>query len=614
MTGTILQRILSKPKLAPAQTRVGPTEDDVSPDMAGTKSVSPKLSFEEPLGSRKSSLKESKIPSMHNTRKHSYASVREEADLPQSFRTRRLSTDSELPNDRLPKPPLLQSNKPDENEEAILDDASDITPASYDGADGFEEIVERRPKTLAELPVEILDKIFCHIQLDTSQPLTDWLPKSDLFACLLVSKRLHAAALRMLYRRVLICRSKTFHKLATNVQDDVALGALIQTLDFSHYNHMGTGRSRSQTSETPYLTKGNLQTVLSHTQKLKNFLVHEHLDTELDTGVLTALFSIPTLTAVDFTSCSHRTFLDAFSSIWLDSTSSDYTQIKRLCLHECGTMKPAVFEAMLPRLEKLTHLDVAHTQINDKALLSIPKTARITHLNLERCTQLTGDVVVQFLTQHPAAKNTVVWLNLNADASRYRLLSSENLHELLPALPECMRSLNIGGAKIVAEHVAALRQLTGHLEELGIKGAELSLNEDITRILHLPSKKSDNALLKSNLRYLDLTNIDSVTQMSLCYSPTSIIDTQSLPLEVIELGAGVLTEIAKRQKNVRNPEWTVRELSRRGWYVRVPSAGAQRDDGCRSWKMGARWWGMRKLPMVEQEVGGMYGYFMFKRN
>lgn len=612
MAGTILHRILSKTKPAPAQTRLETTTAEISLDMAGTKTTSPRLSFEKPSGSRKSSLGQHKIPSMHNSRKHSYASVREEADLPQSFRTRRLSTDSELPNDRLPKPPLL-STKP-EDEEAILDDASDVTPAaSYDGADSFEEeTLVRKPITLDSLPDEILDEIFCRIQLDTSQPLTDWLPRSDLFSCLSVSKSLHAAALRMLYKHVLICRSKTFWKMASNLQEDVELGSLIQTLDFSHYSHMGTGRSRSQTSETLYLTKDNLRAVLSHTRKLRNFLVHEHLDTELDAGVLSTLFSIPTLRAVDFTSCSHRTFLDAFSSLWLDSAPADYAQIRRLCLHECGTLKPQVFEAMLPRLDNLTHLDVAHTQIDDKALLSISKNARITHLNLERCTQLTGDAVVQFLTEHPAAKNTMIWLNLNADPSRHRLLSAENLHDLLPALPDTLRSLNIGGAKIVSEHVPALRQLACQLEELGIKGADLSLTEDIISILSVQPKKLDN--LKSNLRYLDLTNIGSVTQMSLCYSPTSIIDSSSLPLEAIELGATVLTEIAKRQKNVRNPEWTVKELSRRGWYVRNPIPGTKRDDGYRSWKMGAHWWGMRKLPMVEQEVGGMYGYFMFKKN
>jgi hypothetical protein len=40
---------------------------------------------------------------------------------------------------------------------------------------------------------------------------------------------------------------------------------------------------------------------------------------------------------------------------------------------------------------------------------------------------------------------------------------------------------------------------------------------------------------------------------------------------------------------------------------------AQPDDGRRTWKMGATFWGMRKVPVARAEVGGMYGLYMFKR-
>lgn len=39
---------------------------------------------------------------------------------------------------------------------------------------------------------------------------------------------------------------------------------------------------------------------------------------------------------------------------------------------------------------------------------------------------------------------------------------------------------------------------------------------------------------------------------------------------------------------------------------------AEKDDGGRSWKWGARFWGMRKVPVARAEVGGMYGHYMFK--
>lgn len=564
---------------------------------------------------------------MYNTRKHSYASVREESDDPQSFRTRKPSKDADQPADHLPR--RLESvlnyerlARDPENEAAITDDDSDLTAFSYNGSGSYtdEDVEEiKRPKTIEDLPDEILDQIFDLIQLEITQD-SCLLPRADLFSCLLVSRAVHAAALRVLYKHVLIYRSKTFHKLVTSVKEDPALGRLIQTLDFSHYSHMGYGRSRGQTNVTPYLTKESLQVILSQTAGLKAFLVHEHLDDELDAAVLSTLFAIPSLRAVDLTSCSSEPFVTSFSNVWQNSLPSQYTQIKRLCLHECTTLKPSVFETILPRLGQLTHLDLARTRVNDTALLSIPDTARITHLNLERCSQITGETVVDFLTEHRAARDTMVWLNLNADAARYRLLSTEDLDKLLPALPSTLRALNIGGAKITSRHAPALRLLATYLEELGLKGADLSLSTDITHILSLPPDQKarlENPHLKSRLRYIDLTDVSSVSQMSLSYSPISIKDSHSLPLEVIELSATVLTEIAKRNKKITNPDWTVKELGRRGWYVRSPAsfpADSAPDSGYRPWKMGCRWWGMRKIPMIEQEVGGMYGYFMFKRN
>jgi len=562
-------------------------------------------------------------PHSMNHRKSSYASVREDSDFPQSFTTRRTSrVSADLPADYLPR--RLESARV-EDEEAIFDDSEgDLTPGESCGSaytDGtVEEELKRQPTTIEDLPDEILDQIFDKIQLDASSQDNYLRPQVDLFSCLLVSKPVHNAALRVLYKNVLIYRSKTFHKLVTTLDEDPTLGKLIQTLDFSHYSNMGYGRSRGQMSGTPYLTKENMKAVLSKTGALKAFLVHEHLDDELDLGVVSSLFSIPTLRAVDFTSCSSALFVDAFTSIWTMWQPPQSTNIQRLCLHECTTLPPSLFEAILPRLGQLTHLDLAHTRVNDTALLSISPSARLTHLNLERCTQLTGPAVVRFLTEHPAASDSMIWLSLNMDPSRYRLLSAEDLDTLLPALPSSLRALNIGGSRIASKHVPALRLLATHLEELGIKGANLSLSGDITQILSLPTDqktKPEDAHLKSSLRYIDLTDVTSVTQMSLCYSPISIRDNHSLPLEVIEVGGPVLTEIVRRDKNVKNPEWTVRELGRRGWYVRNPNSlpsGTKLDDGYRSWKMGARWWGMRKLSMIEQDVGGMYGYFMFKRN
>jgi len=336
-------------------------------------------------------------------------------------------------------------------------------------------------------------------------------------------------------------------------------------------------------------------------------LVHEHVDEELDVNVLSTLFSMPLLQAIDLCACSSRPFSEAFTTVTTRlSGPGPLAALQRLSLHECTTLQEPVFERLLPRLPKLTHLDVAHTLINDDALMSIPPTAKITHLNLERCTHLTGPAVVKFLMSHPAVKDSIVYLNLAADASRHKLLSEDQVTMLLGTLPSTLRSLNLGGARINASHVPALKKLATHVEELGLRDANLDLGSDIKVLFQ------GNA---ATIRYLDLTAVKSVTQMSLSYS-ASITGADTLPLEVVELGPDVLQEVKRRNAHLKKPDWVIKELGRRGWFVRQPveDHNGVVDDGSRDWKMGSRWWGMRKVPVLEQDVGGMYGYFMFKRS
>ena len=210
----------------------------------------------------------------------------------------------------------------------------------------------------------------------------------------------------------------------------------------------------------------------------------------------------------------------------------------------------------------------------------------------------------------------MVYLNIMADASRHTLLTEGDVTSLLSKLPPTLRSLNLGGARINPTHVPYLRQLATHVEELGLKGADLGLDADINTIFGLDSSDGSH---RPAIRYIDLTDVKSVTQMSLSYSPTALTNAHPGPLEVIEVGSKVLEDLKRRNLKLKKPEWVVKELGRRGWYVRQPHSSVAEpdkkpDDGSRPWKMGARWWGMRKIPMVEQDVGGMYGYFMFKRN
>ena len=439
----------------------------------------------------------------------------------------------------------------------------------------------------------------------------------DLISCLLTSKALHAAVLSVLYKNVTIPHSITFSKVLGHLSRYPALGTLVRRLDFSHYTSIGFGRTRQASSEIQNVTPKTLQKFLGLTTSLKEFQVHELIEDELDTDVLEKLFAMPSIQALDFCACMSDRFTIAFTTILTDSVlSADVTSylpsLRRLSLHECSTLQAPLFEALLPRLISLTHLDVAHTMITSKALVSIPQSARLTHLNLGKCTRSTGRRLDHFLTTHNAIKDTIVYLNLMADASSYRLLSESDLEDLLPGLPKTLRSLNIGGAEITTKTMSMLYPLTKFLEELDIAHARVT-KTDIDRTFE-PDPGQEEAWVPSSLRYINIVGIAEVRVHHLMNGVGIITRSESLPLEVIEVDQknnGASTQISWAAPG---ENWVRRELGRRAWYVRQPDPNEKRtlDSGRRSWKMGARWWGMRKVSMAVQEVGGMYGYYMFK--
>jgi hypothetical protein len=183
-----------------------------------------------------------------------------------------------------------------------------------------------------------------------------------------------------------------------------------------------------------------------------------------------------------------------------------------------------------------------------------------------------------------------------------------------------LRSLNLGGAKINSSAIPLLLPLTKVLEELGLAYSDITVSD--VNAFYRPAITISNYISEDeemdwqpwepcSLRYIDLTGVASISQMSLVDASCVLVSPQSSPLEVIELGKNVIGRLRDRSKSNKGLGWDVSELGRRGWFVRQVAEGIV-DDGSRSWKMGARWWGMRKLPVAVQDVGGMYGHYMFK--
>ena len=467
----------------------------------------------------------------------------------------------------------------------------------------------------------LADEIIAQLALDI--PPSGYAPRNvDLVSCLLTSRTMHVATVNTLYNHITIPHSSIFSKFMRHLAEYPSLGRIVRRLDLSHFTSVGLGRTRQMNVEIQNMTSKTLMRCLELTPAIQEVLLQEHLDDDIDEEVLHKLFfGLTKLRAVDFCGASSTPFVDAFSSMVTRLVATPLTiGIRRLGLHECFTLPSSAFEGLLPALPQLTHLDVSHTRITDRALASIPDCARLTHLNLGRCTHITGDGVVDFLSTHLAVAS-LVYLNLFCDIARYRLLWESDVDRLLPYLPRSLRSLNLSGAKIRASHIPLLLPLTKHLEELSLGFAELNLR-DLNSLVHPPPPSEEEqqqqaAWTPHSLHYLDLTGIPAVTQASIFSSACTLLAPSAIPLEVLELGDKAISGLRECKTTNKRLGWVVKELGRRGWYVReLDRSGPQPRSlisGRRGWKMGAMWWGMRKVPVAWGEVGGLYGHYMFKK-
>ncbi|KAL1842314.1 hypothetical protein VTJ49DRAFT_5595 [Mycothermus thermophilus] len=472
---------------------------------------------------------------------------------------------------------------------------------------------------IERLPTEILTSIISLLALDVP-PNGVTRRNVDLMSLLLTSKTMHIATLSTLYSKITIPHSRIFHKFLTHISAHPNLGTIVRRLDFCHFNPAQLFLTAAERSKARNLTSETLLRCLELTPNLQEFLAQEYIDEDLSTAVLKKLFlGLPQIKALDFCGCTSPKFRDAFVEA-IDQNWPKALTVRRLSLHKCLTLPSSVFDILLPRMPHLTHLDVAGTRITDEALASIPVTARLTHLNLAKCTLLTARGIIDFLAKHPAARE-LEFLSLAADARSHQVLDADHVTELLPLLPHTLKSLSLKGSKMDAAHINLLRPLTKHLEELAL-GRSLRL-QDVNR-LFVPDEENANDdvamqldWVPHTLRFLDLSDFwgAELDLAYLCGNTCVLLKSLSEPLEVIEIAEDVARRVRNSSTALQRMGWDISECGSRTWMVkkRGGAQNASRDDGSRRWKMGAESWGMRKIPVARAEVGGMYGSFMFGR-
>ncbi|ATY64158.1 Leucine Rich Repeat domain, partial [Cordyceps militaris] len=452
---------------------------------------------------------------------------------------------------------------------------------------------------LESLPSEILSSIIDLLVVEIP-PNGLTTRNTDLMSLLRTSRSIHAATLTTLYRHITIPHSRIFRKFLTTITEYPVLATIVRRLDFSHFNPSIMFSTAAQRLQAQNLTSETLFHCLALTPYLKEFLAQDYIDDDLGPDVLRKLlFDMPSLTSIDFCGCSSLAFKRSFTTL-LDDVWPETLTITKLSFHKSLSLPSALFETILPRLPNVTHLDLAETRVTDKALLSIPESAALTHLNLARCKELSADVVIKFVTSHPATKN-LVFLSLGTDPSTHLLLGKSDLDALLPNLPASLKSLSLRGSRMDSSHIEQLTRLSQTLEELAV-GRGLAM-ADIHRLFF-----RDQQWQTHNLKYIDICDVETIIG-----SASTLLAPASAPLLVVELSERAYERAAKVKKNLQRVGWDAQEFGSRYWLTRTDTNEPNFDHGHRSWKMGAKSWGMRKIPTVISEVGGMYGSYMFGR-
>lgn len=474
-------------------------------------------------------------------------------------------------------------------------------------------------------------------------------------ALLLTSSTLHTATVNTLYKNITIPHSRVFRKFLDQIERRPQLGELVRRLDFSHFKR-SYGQSAHERAQVMNLTHDTLLQCLHHLPNLQEFLMREEVEEDMSADVLCKLINMPRMNALDFCGARSSGFVsvlnDTLNGLGL-SRIPQILNITRLSFHECVTTPAIVFTTLLPRLPHLTHLDLANTRVQIQALNSLPATARLTHLNLSRCYQISGDDLVKFLVHHPSTQS-LIYLNLHSDTRIHCVLDVQHVASLLPNLPPTLKSLNMKGSKMMITHTPLLKPLIYQLEELSLGSLPYL---EVAKLLLPPCKEmmphpssatgaefanllnEQTTFQPHTLKYLDMSDIplSQIPWEQLIHSKLSLLRTPTR-LDVLELHSTVLECFSTRTTDLSQWGWICKNEGRRGWLVRNPAAkpvtkvyhgdrlekwswktpdgvreGEVADGGARTWKMGAKWWGMRKVGVANMEVGGVYGWFMFNR-
>lgn len=306
---------------------------------------------------------------------------------------------------------------------------------------------------------------------------------------------------------------KTFDNFLHSIKGRERLGEYVNVLDFQEFTSIGLGRTGKMNKEIQMVTSATILECLRHTPNLVEFLASENIKDDLDTDLLNYLFNeTKQLRAVDFCGCSGLIFTSQFDHCIIKKPGVE--NITDVSFHDCTDLPSRVLEKVLINLPNLRKLDLTHTQITSKILQLIPHSAKLTHLNLSYCIQLTTRELISFFITHPAITgHHLVWLSLQCDNSTNTTLSNNQLTFLLKMFDCDFQYLNLGGLGVTPENLVLIKNKFVNLKSLCLANSSFSQQEIIEFLI--PPLTAQKESYYQRLEFLDLTNNRNINRWSL---------------------------------------------------------------------------------------------------
>uniref|UniRef100_A0A060TB26 ARAD1D31372p n=1 Tax=Blastobotrys adeninivorans TaxID=409370 RepID=A0A060TB26_BLAAD len=410
--------------------------------------------------------------------------------------------------------------------------------------------------TLEMLPPEILTHILQYVLISSDSPAALYPDMTRDFARLLTTcHAFYNVGIPILYRHVSFPHPRAFDKFRHSIER-TGYGNLVKVLDFSAFTSVGLGRTGKMMYEIQMVTSSTILRALELCPGLKEFLVAESVDMDIDVRVLNALDTMPYVDAVDFcgsTSSHVNGFTNSLVHSSLVTGNNAIYHLTKVSFHGCAVIKPAVFDALLPKLVNLTRLDLTHTQVTPDALLSIPASAKITHLSVAKCVRLNSTGLVNFLTLHPATKY-LEWLNIMFESTKPVPLSKRDFQMVLEYLPP-LKYLNLHGLPVEPKHLQHIASMPD-LQGLSLGYASLT-QQDLDSFL--PQL--------TNLRYLDLTGNPYINMWTV--QDSSSVLNSNPDIDIFEFSS----EFIKKLWGINIPGFEMEYgKARRGWIYRKRDA------------------------------------------